>query len=72
MKKEDRQKLSHGAYKVTWKKSCGGGSSIALIGSSHNGDRWIWCANWSSPFAAETKLLAEELWDNVKTVEKLN
>ena len=35
----------HGIYKIYWKS---GGSSLASIGSMHNGERWIAPINWTS------------------------
>lgn len=34
----------HGLYRVHWKS---GSSSLASIGSMHNGDRWISPTNWT-------------------------
>jgi hypothetical protein len=48
MKLEDANKLPHGLYKVFWHDEQGGGMSLASVGSKHDGQRWICCANWTS------------------------
>jgi hypothetical protein len=46
MKMKEFRALQHGAYRVYWKS---GGSSVATIGSTYDGGRWIACANWINP-----------------------
>lgn len=43
MNKQETKKLEHGLYRLYWKD---GGSSLAAVGSSVNGDRWIAPINW--------------------------
>lgn len=46
MKKKEFEKLNLGVYRVYWKS---GGSSLATIGMTFNGDRWIAPSNWTFP-----------------------
>jgi len=39
----DVKKLPHGLYKVYWKT---GGMSLASVGSTPNGNRWLAPTNW--------------------------
>lgn len=43
----DVQQLKHGLYRVFWKGH--EKISLAAVGSSSNGDRWIAPANWTKP-----------------------
>ena len=43
MKKQDVKKLEHGLYRLHWKS---GGSSLASVGSTTSGDRWMAPINW--------------------------
>lgn len=47
-KKEEMLKCSHGLYRINWSADVGGGSSLASIGSMHNGDRWMAPTTWTS------------------------
>ncbi len=58
MKREKVQKLHHGLYKVWWKS---GGSSLAAVGSTITGKRWIAPTNWVSG--------SDDDWDEVKKVK---
>jgi hypothetical protein len=50
MKIRDFRKLELGAYKIYWKS---GGSSIATIGMTWDGGRWIAPSNWIQPVSWE-------------------
>ena len=50
MKTKDFRKLELGAYRIYWKS---GGSSIATIGMTWDGGRWIAPSNWISPASWE-------------------
>lgn len=54
--------LPHGVYKIYWKS---GGSSLASIGSSRNGDRWIAPCNWV------IDSVSTNCWDKIKKVKLL-
>ena len=41
MNKRDVKKLKHGIYVIHWKKSQGGGQSLAAIGSQSTGKKWL-------------------------------
>ena len=61
MKKAEVQKLAHGVYRVFWKT---GSSSVAAVGSTADGTRWLAPSNWLWP--------SEKHWryvDHVKLIE---
>jgi hypothetical protein len=62
MNKSEVQALGHGLYKIYWTESSGGGSSLAAVGSTIKGDRWIACTNWVR--GAEYA----KVWDHVESV----
>lgn len=64
MKKEDVKKLNHGLYIIKWKKKNGGGTSLASVGSTSNGDRWLAPCNWVSGSTSDS-----EIWDKIKKVK---
>ncbi len=37
--------LKHGLYKIFWES---GGCSLACVGSTYDGTRWLTCANWTT------------------------
>jgi hypothetical protein len=41
--------LKNGIYVIHWKKSQGGGSSLAAVGTQTDGKKWIAPINWTSP-----------------------
>ena len=49
MKKEDVLKLPPGLYRIHWRESNGGGSSLAAVGITRNGNRWLAPINWVKP-----------------------
>lgn len=59
----EANKLKHGLYEVFWIE---GGSSLAALGSLHNGDRWLAPCNWTSP--NEIKFNAS-YWGQIERVE---
>ncbi len=60
-------KMKHGLYRIHWKS---GGSSLASVGSMHNGDRWIAPTNWTSD-SNPTGLLKDKV-DDIKRMELLH
>lgn len=46
MKFKDVKKLPLGVYRINWKS---GGTSVATIGATANGGRWLAPSNWVSP-----------------------
>jgi hypothetical protein len=62
MTKKEVQKLRVGIYDVFWKE---GGSSLAAVGSLHNGDMWLAPCNWTSP---EQITFSARYWSKVKSV----
>jgi hypothetical protein len=63
MTKQEAGKLAHGLYEVFWKS---GGSSLAAVGSLHNGDRWLAPCNWTM----EQKIFFDA--SHWRSVEKVN
>ncbi len=63
MNAEQVHELYHGLYRLYWKD---GGSSLACVGSLHNGDRWFACTNWTSHC---THGIASTKWDLVERAE---
>lgn len=45
MTRQEARRLDHGVYCLFWK---GGGSSVASVGSLHDGSRWFAPSNWTS------------------------
>lgn len=68
MKKADVQKLSHGLYRIFWKESQGGKSSLAAVGSMHDGQRWIAPVNWTAPIGGNPTGCGK-IWQSVEKVE---
>ena len=49
MIKEDVAKLEPGLYRLWWKESRGGGNSLASVGVTKSGGRWMAPVNWVAP-----------------------
>jgi len=49
MRKEDVAKIPAGLYRLWWKESRGGGNSLAAIGVTKAGGRWMAPVNWVAP-----------------------
>lgn len=52
----------HGLYRVFWKS---GGSSLAAIGVTDDGGRWLAPINWTKPSVAFTE------WDHIERLERV-
>ena len=63
MTKYEVSKLPHGVYEVFWKS---GGSSLAAVGSLHNGDRWLAPCNWTHGY---TITFDSSHWKQVERVK---
>ena len=46
MTQEQAQDLPHGLYRIWWNDSPNATSSLAAVGSTHNGSRWYCPTNW--------------------------
>lgn len=57
------QDIRMGLYKIHWKS---GGSSLASIGITHDGGRWIAPTNWIS-----TAEINQDILDDIKKMEKI-
>jgi len=62
-----RKKPDHGVYKIYWRD---GGSFVGVIGSLHNGDRWIACANWTAKDGNTPSGKFD--WENISKLERLD
>jgi hypothetical protein len=56
MTKQEYNSLPLGLYRIFWKQSCGGGMSLAAIGMTENGSRWIAPTNWVAPASSPTSI----------------
>jgi hypothetical protein len=60
MKSDDVKKLGNGFYRIFWKRKFGGGSSLAAVGTTPNGGKWMAPLNWVHPTEDQ------EYWRKVK------
>ncbi len=67
MTRDEAKALKRGLYRIFWKESHGGGTSIAAIGSTGNGNRWLAPTNWVG-FSTDDDKIADS-WDAVERVE---
>ncbi len=63
MRRSEADKLRHGVYRLFWK---GGGSSVAAVGSLHDGAAWYAPSNWVS---ATPTGVASTVWNRVERVQ---
>lgn len=68
MKKKDIEHLYNGVYRIFWKKSSGGGYSLASLGRTHDGTVWFSPSNWTSENNDNPKVSTTD-WSSVKKVE---
>ena len=64
MRKDDVRKLAHGVYRVFWRD---GSSSVASVGSTYDGTRWVAPSNWTS--RADAMVIWTTDWRKIKSVE---
>lgn len=69
MKREEAQTLEHGVYRVFWKESEKEGYSVAAIGSTHDGTRWIAPTNWVAGNPNNPCSESKYVWNMVSYVE---
>ena len=60
MKKSEVRELKPGAYVLSWKT---GGASLATVGITKDGGRWLAPVNWVSPS------IDQKFWRKVKNAE---
>jgi hypothetical protein len=60
----DLSQYRNGLYRVHW---TGGGSSLAAVGTLHDGARWLAPVNWTSPDG--TGIASEQHWNEVERLE---
>lgn len=65
MKQEVVNKLKLGLYRVYWKS---GGSSLAAVGMTYDGGRWLAPINWTHPDTDGER----RIWKMVRKVEEIN
>lgn len=68
MKKSEYSRLTPGLYRLHWNPRCGGGSSLAAVGITPDGGRWMAPANWVS---APDQTRCDGLWKAVCRAELL-
>lgn len=56
------QEPKHGLYRVYWKS---GGTSLAAIGVTYDGGRWLAPINWTKPSIVFTE------WDRIDKLERV-
>jgi hypothetical protein len=59
VRRKDVRALPHGIYRVYWRH--GGGTSIAAVGSTQTGDKWLAPLNWLSPAGPQAWLEVERV-----------
>jgi hypothetical protein len=70
MTTEEVQKLGHGLYRIYWKQECGGGTSLASVGTLYDGSRWFAPTNWTNPDPQKV-VGSHDSWDSVDFVETI-
>lgn len=70
MKSKEARNLKHGLYRIYWTEEAGGGSSVAAVGSDHEGRRWMAPTNWTSKKnKGSPKIATTKHWKLVESVE---
>ena len=72
MKADKVNKLHLGLYRIHWKKIHGGGTSIAAVGQTYSGRRWMAPCNWvikDENVHAAAGTSDQDDWDKVLKVE---
>jgi hypothetical protein len=62
---EEAKKFGHGVFRIFWKS---GGSSLAAVGSLHDGTPWFAPSNWTSEVAGG---IASTDWRKVEDIQRL-
>jgi len=57
MKIRKFNKIKPGLYRIYWKEKHGGGQSLAAVGVSSDGTKWIAPTNWIYPSLADKKIV---------------
>lgn len=70
MKLIEAKKLPLGLYRVTWKESRGGGTSLASVGRTNNGTPWLAPTNWITVLTSDEK--AASVWRDVEHMQILH
>ncbi len=65
MTRANAKRLPHGLYRVYWKA---GGVSLAAVGSTYSGARWLAPTNWTSPVEPRPPVAVTNLWRTVERV----
>jgi len=65
--RDEAKAVKRGLYRIFWKAEHGGGSSIAAVGSTGNGNRWMAPTNWVG-FSTDDDRIAES-WEAVERLE---
>ena len=71
MKMHKVNKLKLGVYRFHWKS---GGTSVAVVGHLHDGERWFACSNWTAENPTNEDvtglvMYGSKWWSEVRKVE---
>lgn len=66
MKQEEVNKIAPGLYRVAWKS---GGSSLAAVGITANGTRWLAPTNWITVVTDPARVY--RAWGDVESVRRV-
>lgn len=67
--KDEGKAVKRGLYRVFWKQSHGGGESIAAVGSTPSGTRWLAACNWVGFATDQDKI--DAAWEAVERLETI-
>jgi hypothetical protein len=71
MTRDEVQATKRGLYRVFWKVEVGGGSSLASVGSTPSGTRWLAPCNWVGFESTTDQAHLDETWDHVERLEMI-
>jgi hypothetical protein len=64
MTKKKVLELKNGVYRIFWRE---GGSSLAAVGITDSGDRWMAPTNWTALDEKYPKVAVTHVWREVKS-----
>jgi hypothetical protein len=66
MNRKERTQLPLGLYRIEWRNSAG--VSLAAVGMTHDGDRWLAPCNWVRPVDDNDPQTLSYAWRDVQTI----
>jgi len=66
MNAKERKQLPSGLYRIQWRD--GETTSLAAVGVTADGERWLAPCNWIAPVDDEDSMLLSLAWRDVKAV----